>query len=189
MDFVDSIFLAVALAMDCLAVSAASGVAMGGLRGNGAVVTRMATAFGLMQALMPLVTVALGQVVADEVGRYEHWVALVVLSALGGKMVWEDVSGKEETETVKDAGMGWGRILLLSVATSIDAMATGVLFVNMDVWNVAWRLGLIGLVSSAFTVSGFWAGGKAGRRLPHVDAVGGVILILIGVKIFMFHYV
>ncbi len=179
MSFFDVIFLAVGLAMDCFAVSLAKGMSAGRLNLRGAL--PMAVSFALFQAGMPLLGYAAGVFFSDFVGRVAPWIALALLGFIGGKMVKEHFSGEEPQGG--DADYGFGTVIALSVATSIDALATGLLFVGKEGLLTA-AVAVIGLFSFALSVAGTLAGVFVGKKfkLPALLS-GGIILILIGIKI------
>ena len=121
MNLISVILLAIGLAMDCLAVSSMKGV-VGGKRP-----WLMAILFGLFQGGMPLIGYAAGSAFASVIDRFDHWIALVLLTFIGGKMIWE--SFHEPTENTSKSDGSIAELLTLAVATSIDALATGVIFV------------------------------------------------------------
>jgi putative Mn2+ efflux pump MntP len=139
----------------------------------------MAMLFGLFQGGMPLIGFFAGNLFADFFNRYAPWIALALLAFIGGKMIWESLHEKEQEAT------GWqmNRLLVLAVATSIDALATGVIFIPVP--ERLWLgVGIIGLVSFLFSVGGYHIGKYMGERFTmNVELVGGIILVLIGIKI------
>lgn len=180
MDLLTIIIIAIGLAMDCFAVSIAQGLAVNPQ--DSACRPKpltMALLFGLFQGGMPLIGYFAGNVFADFFDRYASWIALVLLAFIGGKMIWESLHGKEE----EAAGWQMQRLLVLAVATSIDALATGVIFIPVPekVWL---GVGIIGLVSFLFSIGGYHIGRYVGTRFHvNVELIGGIILILIGLKI------
>ena len=178
MDILSIIFLASGLAMDCFAVSIAQG--MQGTKWRPVVV--MAVLFGLFQGGMPLIAYYAGSLFADFFTRFSHWIALVLLLFIGGKMLFE----KEDTD--KPAALTLPTMLVLAIATSIDALSIGVLFIPVP--EVLWlAIGLIALTSTLFSLVGFYLGRTLGKHLPfNANILGGVILIAIGLKIFIEAY-
>ncbi len=176
MTLVDFIFLSLALAMDCFAVSLAVGMG----KPTRSVVWRMALAFGAFQALMPVVSIVIGQVVRDWLIQYHGWIALVVLVALGVNMIREDAQRKEETVDVS-------KLLVLAVATSIDSLASGLVLLPLSLGDLVEALMVIGAGSLLMSLLGSWLGEKVGAhcRRWHPKALGGVVLILIGIKLFI----
>ena len=164
--------------MDCFAVSTVKGVMKSGRA------FLMAVFFGLFQGGMPLIGYAAGSAFAETVNRYDHWIALILLSLIGGKMIWESLH-EEEEETKTSSVFTLKEIVMLAVATSIDALATGVLFVSMPFVQVLEAVAIIGLVSFFFSRLGYRIGFAAGRRLNfNVELLGGLVLIGVGIKIF-----
>lgn len=190
--FLDSLLLAVGLAMDCFAVSVATGIGqktrIDGREFDG-LKRKMAVCFGVMQMLMPVVTIVLGQYFADVIGQYNHWVSLVILTILGGKMIVEDLRGEDGDGELK--GVTAREIMFLGVATSIDALSVGLLFVTYSLAETLVTLGLIGLASYVLSVVGMNLGKKFGAKMEglHAGTIGGVILVVIGIKIMIMHYV
>lgn len=163
--------------MDCLAVSITQGLAVKPSERPRPLL--MALLFGLFQGGMPLIGYFAGSLFAAFFDTYAPWIALALLAFIGGKMVWESLHEKQETA----AGWQLSRLLILAVATSIDALATGVIFIPVP--QMLWTgIALIGLVSFLFSVGGYHIGKDMGKRFTlNVELLGGVILIGIGLKI------
>jgi len=180
MDLLSIILIAIGLAMDCFAVSIAQGLSVAHSSERPKPVT-MALLFGLFQGGMPLIGYFAGTLFADFFSRYAPWIALALLAFIGGKMIWESLHEKEEEK----AGWGWMHLLVLAVATSIDALATGVIFIPCP--QMVWiGVSIIGLVSFLFAIGGYHIGKYMGRRFRlNVELIGGIILIAIGLKIFI----
>ena len=188
MNLLTVLLLAVALAMDCFAVSISQSACV-----KQPVVGRwvgMALLFGLFQGVMPLIGFFIMRFFADFITTYDHWFAFVVLGFLGARMIKEDLvtSDKEECPAVCPKHLyGIGRLLILSVATSIDALATGVVFVPYPDW-IARSVLIIGVVSFVASLIGTSFGYKLGKRFQFKwGVIGGTILILIGTKILIEH--
>ena len=178
MDIISIILIAIGLAMDCFAVSIAQGLS-GSSSSEHPKPVLMALLFGLFQGGMPLIGYYAGTLYSDFFNRYAPWIALILLAFIGGKMVWESLHEQEEGKT----GWGIGHLLVLAVATSIDALATGVIFIPVpeSVWI---GIGIIGLMSFLFAIGGYLIGRFVGERFHvNVELIGGVILIGIGLKI------
>lgn len=180
--------IAVALAMDAFAVALATGICL--RQARAAQTFRMAAAFGLFQALMPVAGWLLGLSVREHIEAYDHWAAFVLLALVGGKMIWEGLHAAEDDPSCapKDPTKGM-QLLVLAVATSIDALAVGLSFavLGQSIWLPAL---VIGVVCFALTALGVKIGCMAG----HVSAVsryaellGGATLIAIGLKILFDH--
>ena len=183
MDILSIIFLAIGLAMDCFAVSIAQG--MQGVRLRSVAV--MAVLFGLFQGGMPLIAYFASSLFAEFFTRWSPWIALVLLVLIGGKML---IEAYRESRHPSDADeqlsvLTLGTMLVLAIATSIDALSIGVLFIPVP--DVLWlAVSVISAMSTLFSLIGFWLGKTLGRHLPfNANILGGCILIAIGIKIFV----
>ena len=183
--------LAVGLAMDCFAISIASGILL--KRTLWRPMLMMAFFFGLFQALMPLIGWACASTFSHLIEDVDHWIAFAILAFLGGRMVRE--SFKEEDCRQDFDPTRLKVVLMLAVATSIDALAVGVSFAFLGMKSVTTILspvGIIGFVSFALSLIGLTFGIRIGcgfaRRLK-AERWGGVILILIGLKILIEHLI
>ena len=201
MNLLDIILLAVALAMDCFTVSIVSGVIDHGDWHNDSseakirvpvpvIYLRMAFLFGLFQALMPLLGWLGISHFQAYMEAYDHWIAFGLLGFIGGKMIWESFGDEE------DHHFNPNRLrtqLLLAVATSIDALAVGISFACTGftmLSQLTMPLLIIGIVSFLFSIVGYHLGrrfGKAITRRLKPELFGGIILVLIGVKILLSH--
>jgi len=175
--------IAVGLSMDAVAVSLA---ASAGNRAQGSRATfRLSFHFGLFQALMPIAGWALGVTVAPYIESVDHWVAFGLLAFVGGRMIYTALAGTEEA-LPRDPSRGT-TLVLLSVATSIDALAIGLTlaFLGDGIWYAALLIGLVtGSLSLAAVFVGRRVGAAAGSRM---EIVGGVALIMIGGRILAQH--
>ena len=179
MDLITIFLIAVGLAMDCFTVSITQGLSVKISERPKPVL--MALLFGLFQGGMPLIGYYAGNVFADFFDMYAPWIALALLAFIGGQMIWESLHEKEE----KTVGWQIQRLLVLAVATSIDALATGVIFIPVPerLWI---GVGIIGLVSFLFSIGGYHIGKYMGKRFQlNVELIGGIILIGIGLKIWI----
>lgn len=178
-------FIAVGLAMDAFAVSVASGLAVSKLRVRYAL--RMALFFGLFQALMPVAGWLLGFGFRQTIQEFDHWLAFALLAAIGVKMIYESFK-LEEVENPRDP-MSITLLLVLSVATSIDALAVGLTLTFIKV-PIATPAVIIGLVTFSISFAGVYLGDKFGHFFEKkIEALGGLILIGIGLKILIEHLV
>lgn len=212
MSFLMLIVTAVGLAADAFAVSAGRGMRWHRFAWRPALA--LSLTFGLFQAGMPVLGWALGSAFAHSIVTFDHWVAFGLLVAIGGKMIWEsghdaesassvateDFHREPHTSAAGPATRGSalelelerprvkpGELLLLGVATSIDALAVGVSLALLDV-SVALAAVLIGVVTAALSLAGVAVGHRAGRRLSaYAELIGGIVLIAIGVKILVDH--
>ncbi len=181
MDFFSILVIAVGLAMDAFAVSVASGVAIKqmGLRQT----LTIAASFAIFQALMPIVGWLAGLSFRDYIAAYDHWIAFGLLAGIGIKMIYEAYQLEEDEDI--EPSMSGGRLLLLSIATSIDALAVGLSFSVLNVTIIAPAL-IIGFVTGGISHAGIILGRKVGHLFEgKIEIIGGVILILIGLKILL----
>ena len=178
---IEVLILAVALSMDAFAVSIGLGSKHEKKTRSLAVLT--AIYFGLFQALMPLIGFLGGKGVLGWVEGYAHWVAFFLLVLIGGKMIYESVSEGIE----KDIAQITHKILLiLAIATSIDAMAAGFTLTLIEV-NPFVSCAVIGVTTFLFSGLGVFVGAKSGTYLESkAELLGGIILILIGFKVLLF---
>ena len=178
MGFWELFILAVGLSMDAFAVSVCKGLSLGKIKAK-----HMCLAgiwFGGFQALMPLVGYFLGSFFADVITKYSHWIAFALLAFLGAKMIKESFESEE-----LDDNMGWKTMLVLAVATSIDASAVGVTFAFLDV-NILFAVIVIGVTTFAFSAAGVKIGSVFGEKYKSkAEIAGGILLILIGLKILL----
>jgi len=176
--------IAVGLAMDAFAVSL--GIGLKQCQVNTRTTFRLALHFGLFQAFMPVLGWLAGLTFARWITSVDHWIAFGLLAAIGGKMIYEALWGDEEKSTGKDPTRGTS-LIVLSVATSIDAFAVGLslALLGLQIWYPAV---IIGIVAFAFTAAGLHLGCRFGALLgKRMEIVGGLILIGIGVKILVDH--
>lgn len=180
MDLLSVILMAVGLAMDCFAVSTAQGLAQNRWCPQALL---MVVIFGFFHGGMPLVGYFAGTLFVSFFSRFAPWIALILLSFLGGRMVWKSLHDGQE----KTACFSWSlpSLLVLAVATSIDTLATGVVFIPVP--ETLWMaVSAMALASMFFSLAGYLIGVYAGNRFKvNVGMIGGVILILIGFKIFL----
>lgn len=176
--------IAVGLALDCFAVAVGSSVAL--RRATVRQTFRLAFYFGLFQFLMPVVGWLAGLTVAQHVALFDHWVAFGLLAFVGGKAIWSARREKGEKVRADDPTQG-ATLVVLSVATSIDALAVGFSFamLGVTVWVPS---AVIGLVTAALTALGMRVGSRLGERFGRrVEILGGLVLIAIGLKILLQH--
>lgn len=187
MGFGTILLLAVGLAMDATAVSAARGLAVERIQLRH--VLTVALAFGGFQALMPAIGWAVGARLGPTVEAWDHWVAFALLAGIGGKMLWDSAQQPEGVATATEDLFGPKVILILAVATSIDAFAAGISLPMLNA-PLLTSLGVIGTVTALLSAVGLFAGRRFGAMLEQrLDAVGGVVLIGIGSKILIQHLV
>ena len=182
MGFVELFLIAVGLSMDAFAVSVCKGLGMQRLNMGQAVV--IALFFGGFQALMPVIGWAVGAQFAHFVSTYAHWIAFALLAFVGGKMLW-DAFHEDEGEDAGPFKLELGDLLMLAIATSIDALAVGVSFAFLDV-AIAPSAALIGVTTFVLSLAGVAVGHQFGSRWEKPATIaGGIVLILIGVKVML----
>jgi len=170
--------------MDAFAVSIASSICLGTVTRRQ--VFRLAFHFGLFQSFMPIIGWLAGRELYSFISGWDHWVAFVLLAFVGGKAVHGAMAGNDEREGPSDPTRGLN-LLILSVATSIDALAVGLSFAALQV-TIWMPVLVIGLVAAAFTVAGMLGGCRLGQRFgKRMEMVGGLVLIGIGIQILAKH--
>lgn len=185
MNFFLVIPVALALAMDAFAVSVGLSVLPEGLKKSQRV--RLAVFFGFFQFLMPLIGWLAGQGFLDYIRDVDHWVAFGLLFLVGGKMMTESLRGQGRTKKVTGDPTKGFTLILLSVATSIDAFAVGLSFAALQ-QDVLYPALIIGVVAFSMTFLGTMIGPVIGRIAGKgAEFLGGLILILIGIKILIEH--
>lgn len=185
MELIAILIIAVGLAMDTFAVSIVSGATYRQLKIKHAL--RMAGFFGAFQAVMPLIGSLAGLVAKELIAGYDHWVAFGLLSAVGCRMIYE--SFKIKTAEGKFDPSNMLVLLALSVATSIDALAIGITLslLKMKI-SIITAVVIIGAVTFILSYAGVFIGKKFGHFFENkIEAVGGIILIALGVKIVIEH--
>lgn len=175
--------IAISLALDCLAITISIGSSIRQNRLNNAF--KIALSFGGFQAIMPLIGWFGGQRLVDLISGFDHWVAFGILALIGLKMIYE--STKLDDEDKKYSSLSLYLLLLLSIATSIDALAIGLSFAFLQIYIITPIL-IIGFTTFLFSFLGFFIGSKLGHFFENkMELVGGVVLIGIGVKILLEH--
>lgn len=179
MGLLELFVLAVGLSMDAFAVSICKGLSLGKIKAKHMCIA--GAWFGGFQALMPLIGYFLGSFFAEAITKYDHWIAFVLLILIGGNMIKEAFGKEEELNNAMDVKT----MFLLAVATSIDALAVGVTFAFLQVQIVP-AIIFIGAVTFAFSAVGIKIGSIFGTKYKSkAEFIGGVILILIGLKILL----
>lgn len=181
MGFWELLLLGIGLSMDAFAVSVCKGLAA--QRPDKKTALICGIWFGFFQALMPVIGYFLGRVFADAIEAVDHWIAFGLLSIVGANMIKEAL---ESCDTPPDPDLSPKAMLPLAVATSIDALAVGVslaMTAKVSIWTA---VTLIGLTTFLLSGAGAWVGGVFGRKFEKkAEIFGGVILILLGLKILL----
>lgn len=174
--------IAIGLSMDAFAVAVCKGLSMQKVEKKYAAL--IAVFFGGFQAMMPLIGWFLGSRFAAEIERFDHWIAFLLLVFIGGNMIKES---REVGEHEAFSGLDYKELVLLAIATSIDALAVGVTFAFLYV-DILPAVTLIGCTTFLFSLAGVWIGNAFGERYKsRAELTGGVILIFIGIKILLEH--
>lgn len=183
MGVIELFILAVGLSMDAFAVSVCKGLAMKKAPAKAMMVC--GAWFGGFQALMPLIGYFLGSLFIDAISAIDHWIAFALLAIIGINMLREALNGEEETA---DADLSVKTMFLMAVATSIDALAVGISLAMAGVSNIFLAVLLIGVTTFVLSAIGVRVGNVFGSRYEKkAELMGGVILILLGVKILLEH--
>ena len=181
MGFAELFLIAVGLSMDAFAVSVCKGLSVKKLSPRHAALVGIY--FGGFQFLMPVVGWLLGYRFEQMITNVDHWIAFVLLCIIGGNMIKESFS---KTEELND-DFGFKTMLLLAVATSIDALAVGITFAFLEV-DILPAAGLIGITTFLLSAAGIYIGRAFGAKYKAgAERAGGIILILIGLKILFEH--
>ena len=188
MTLLEIFLVGVGLSMDAFAVAICKGLAMP--RVNRKRTLLIGLYFGVFQAVMPLTGWLLGSQFARHVTKMAPWIAFVLLAWIGGSMIRESLSEKEEEEHAEPGELRHRELLLLAIATSIDALAVGVSFSMVELTvSIYAAAALIGCTTFAISVAGVFVGNLFGARYKNrAEFVGGAILILIGLKILLEHF-
>jgi putative Mn2+ efflux pump MntP len=182
MNLLSILLIAVGLAMDAFAVSITCGLELKRLKIKHVFV--IAISFGFFQGVMPIIGWLAGVGFRDFISSIDHWIAFGLLVIIGAKMIYE--STKLES-SVKSKELNGAFLLFLSIATSIDALAVGLSFSFLKIEIITPSI-IIGVVTFILSISGVMIGKKVGHLFERkIEAFGGVILILIGVKILLSH--
>ena len=185
MNLIELFILAVGLSMDAFAVAICAGLTMPKATLKKALIVGLY--FGLFQAGMPLIGYFAGSLFADKITAYDHWIAFALLCFLGGKMIWESFKKEEASGEEQEASLGPKKMLPLAIATSIDALAVGVSFAFLRV-SIIPAVSFIGVTTLSISMAGVKIGNVFGKRYKaKAELVGGIILVLIGVKILFEH--
>lgn len=176
------LLIALGLSADCFAVALSASLSKTKHTRTG--IIRTALSFGLFQAVMPVLGWLAGRSFVAVISNYDHWIAFGLLALIGGKMIWESLTEKEEKE--RNISLGW-TLVTLSFATSIDALAVGLSFAFLEV-NIWLAAGIIGIVAFLATILAFLVGMKVSGVLgKRAELIGGMVLIGIGLKILIEH--
>lgn len=183
MPFVQLVLIALGVSADAFAVALGKGLGMRRFDVRSAII--IALTFGFFQAVMPLIGWLVGSTFEQLITEFDHWVTFALLALVGGKMLWEAFAGGDG----EDDGhrLKVRELLVLAIATSVDALAVGIGFAFLDV-DIVPTVALIGGITAVLTFIGVYVGHRAGVRFKKpAEIAGGLILIAIGVKILFDH--
>jgi putative Mn2+ efflux pump MntP len=180
------VLIAVSLSMDAFAVALSKGLSMKKLNyAHGAII---ALFFGVFQGIMPLIGWLLGKQLEQYIVSVDHWIAFVLLAYIGGRMVYDTLRDKEDDEvTAVESKIDYKEMLMLSVATSIDALMIGVAFASLQTPIIP-SVCLIASITFGLSFLGVIVGNRFGLKFKKkAEIAGGVVLILIGLKVLLEH--
>ena len=184
MNLIEIIILAVSLSMDAFAVALCKGLALKKINLKSCLI--VGAWFGFFQGFMPLLGYLLGSTFADKITSIDHWIAFILLAIIGGNMIKESF---EKCEECKDASLGFKTMLVMAIATSIDALAVGVSFAFTDFnpdWFVYIAFIMIAVITCVLSAIGVKLGNIFGTKYKSkAEFAGGLILILLGLKILL----
>ena len=183
-DFLSVLLIALGLSADCFAVALSGGISK--VNHSWARRLRVSFSFGLFQALMPVLGWLAGRTVVELIADYDHWVAFGLLAIVSSRMLWESFRSEHIQDKEVDITKGF-LLITLSVATSIDALAIGLSFAFLKV-NIAMASLTIGAVAFLVTTIGFVVGKRASKIIgKRAEAIGGIILLAIALRILLSH--
>lgn len=178
------VLLAFGLAADAFAVSLSQGAVAGARPWRTAIIVGLA--FGVAQAVAPLIGWSLGVAFAGIIEAWDHWVAFVLLAMIGAKMVWEGLKPGDGAEAADKPASGWP-LFMLAVATAIDAAAAGITLPTLGA-PVIVSVAMIGLVTFGMCFAGVWIGRAGSKAIgSNAEIIGGLLLIVIGAKVLIDH--
>ena len=184
MQFLNITAIAIALAMDAFAVSIASSVIIGKVSKRQ--IFRLSFHFGLFQAMMPVIGWLAGRSVQEYIAQWDHWIAFGLLLFIGSKAIYESSNRDDSNGQRSDPSKGFS-LVLLSTATSIDALAVGLSFAVLDV-TIWYPSLIIGVITAVLSLIGVLLGSRLGRKFgKRMEIIGGIVLIIIGLKILIEH--
>ena len=182
MGLLELIILSIGLAMDAFAVAVCKGLSMSKMKWRNACI--IGIYFGFFQAFMPFIGYLLGISFQDKICSIDHWIAFVLLGIIGLNMIKESISNENEKH---DESIKFKHMIILALATSIDALAVGITFAFLKV-NILLAISLIGIITLIISVAGVKIGNIFGDKYEkRAEFAGGIILILLGIKILLEH--
>ncbi len=183
MSIIEIALIGVGLAMDAFAVSICKGLAMRRMNYKKTII--IAAFFGVFQALMPALGYVLGTTFANKIAAIDHWIAFILLALIGANMIKEALSSDDDE--CQDDSLRLGDLIMLSIATSIDALAVGITFAFFNV-SLLLSVSMIGIITFIICVIGVKVGNVFGEKYKSkAELAGGLILIVMGAKILIDH--
>lgn len=183
MGIVEILLLAVSLSMDAFAVALCKGLALKKINLKSCMIVGLW--FGSFQGLMPLIGYLLGSAFADKITSIDHWIAFILLAIIGGNMIKESF---DKCDECKDSSLGFKTMLVMAIATSIDALAVGITFAFMirEIPRLLFAVCAIGIITFMLSALGIKIGNIFGTRYKSkAELAGGIILVLMGTKILL----
>ncbi len=182
MKAIEIILLSIGLAMDAFAVSVCKGISIKKVTWKKSII--IGIYFGIFQALMPTIGYFLGKAFEKIITSTDHWIAFILLSAIGGNMIKNSFNSNYEDY---NDDIRFKTMIVLAIATSIDALAVGITFAFLNV-NLILSVSIIGVITFLLSILGTKIGNKFGDKYQNkAEFIGGIILILIGIKILLEH--
>lgn len=182
MGYLEIFLTGIALAMDAFAVSICKGIKMPKLRKSHIVI--IAVFFGGFQMLMPLIGWLLGSQFVQYISKFDHWIAFALLAFIGVKMAIESFKHEEEECCKCDSKLNLKELVVLAIATSIDALAVGITFALYPDINILPSISIIGIVTFIICAGGVVIGHKFGAKFKSkAELLGGIVLVIIGLKL------
>lgn len=182
MGILETMFIGVGLAMDAFAVAICKGLSMRKMDWKKAAI--IAAYFGFFQMIMPILGYLLGTGFSEWIESIDHWIAFTLLAFIGGKMIKESF---DKVEVINDK-VDFNTMIMLAIATSIDALAVGITYAFLEAKNIMGAFSLIGIITFVTSLLGVNLGNKFGDKYgSKAEVMGGLILIFIGAKILVQH--
>ena len=186
MNIIEIVILAAALSMDAFAVSICKGLSVCRVQLKHMFICGIY--FGFFQALMPTIGWLLGTRFSMYITEFDHWIAFILLGFIGGKMIYECITDKEDQSCKIENILDIKEIIILAVATSIDALAAGITLALFPEMNILLSVSLIGVITFFICFAGVIIGNKFGIKYKSkAEFAGGLVLILLGIKILLEH--
>ena len=186
MDNITLVLVAIGLAMDAFSVAVTDGIILKKIKFNYAL--KIGLFFGVFQFGMLFLGNILGGTFAEYISEFDHWIAFFLLTIIGGKMIYDAIKGDEEENINEQKNpLGFKTLVVLAIATSLDALAVGISFAAMNI-DIVFSASVVGLVAFLCSFFGVYIGGKFGNLFgSKSEIVGGLVLIGIGIKILVEH--